>query len=106
MIFCERVGGVSGDDVTDPTERAAAANPKAGGDDQPENAGKYAAVVKLAHAGNQKTKNACGKWIAHDYLRAAIHYEGPRGFVRRKFEWNGKCKIVTRLPNGTLAIPE
>jgi hypothetical protein len=65
VIFCERVSGIGGDDVTDPTERSASADPHAGRDDQPQNPGQYAAIVKLAHAGNEKTKNACGKWIAH-----------------------------------------
>lgn len=51
--------------MTDPTERAAAANPQAGRDDQPQNARQDAAVVELAQAGNQETKNACSKWIAH-----------------------------------------
>lgn len=65
MIFCEGVRGIGGDDVTDPTERAARANPHAWCNDQPQNPGQDAAIVKLAHAGNKKTKNACGKWIAH-----------------------------------------
>ncbi len=65
MVLRKGVGGIGGDDVADPTERAAAANPQARRNDQPEDAGEYAAIVKLAHAGNQKTKNACRKWIAH-----------------------------------------
>ena len=51
--------------MTDPTERAAGANPEARRDDEPENAGEYAAVIKLAHARNDETKKSCSKWIAH-----------------------------------------
>ena len=52
MVFCERVSGVSGNDVTDPTKRAASSNPETGSNDKPENAGQNPAVVQLAHAGN------------------------------------------------------
>ena len=59
------VSGVGGNDVADPAERAAGANPEAGRDDQPEDSREPAAVVNLADAGNKKTQKSCGKWIAH-----------------------------------------
>ena len=65
MILGVGVSGVGGNDVTDPPERAARANPKARRDDKPKYSGEDAAVVKLADAGNDKTQKSCGKWIAH-----------------------------------------
>src|SRR6185503_15517200 len=65
MILGVGVSGVGGNDVADPAERAAGANPEAGRDDQPEDSREPAAVVNLADAGNKKTQKSCGKWIAH-----------------------------------------
>jgi hypothetical protein len=66
MIFGVRVSRVGGNDVADPAERAAGTNPKTRCDDQPENAREDAAVVELAHSGNDETENACQDWIAHN----------------------------------------
>ncbi len=57
--------------MTNPAQRAAGANPKAWRYDQPENSRKNPAVVKLAYAGNQETKKACSKWIAHFIITSA-----------------------------------
>jgi len=56
MIFRVGVGGVGGDEVTDPTQRAAGANPETRGDDEPKDTGQNAAVVKLAHTRNDETQ--------------------------------------------------
>ena len=66
MILGVGVSGVGGNDVADPAERAARANPKARRDDKPKNSRQDAAVVKLADTGNKKTQKSCGKWIAHN----------------------------------------
>ena len=55
MILGVGVSGVGGNDVADPPEGAARANPEAWRDDQPKNAGEYAAVVKLPDAGDDET---------------------------------------------------
>ena len=71
MILSVGVGGPGCDNVANPAERAAGADPKARGNDQPENARKDAAVIELAYSGNNKTQNTRQKWIAHllVYLR-------------------------------------
>jgi hypothetical protein len=66
MIFGVGVSGVGGNDVADPAERAARANPKARRDDKPKNSREDAAVVKLAYPGNEKTQKSCRKRIAHN----------------------------------------
>lgn len=53
--------------MADPAERSATSDPQAGRNDQPENPGKYATVVELAYAGNNKTQDSSQKWIAHLY---------------------------------------
>src|SRR6266545_5768605 len=65
MIFRVGVSRVSSDEVANPSERAARANPKARRNNQPENAGKNPAVVKLTDSGNDETENTCQNWIAH-----------------------------------------
>lgn len=66
VILREGVCGVGGDDVTDPTQCAAATNPESGSDDQPENTRQNSAVVELPDARNNEAKKTSGKWIAHD----------------------------------------
>lgn len=52
MILGERISGVGRDDVTDPTQCSATTNPETGCNDQPEDAGQYATVVKLPDSRN------------------------------------------------------
>jgi len=99
MIFRVRVCGVGGDDVTDPTERAAGANPEAGRNDEPENAGEYATVVKLANARNDETKKSCGKWIAH---RLSPPFSELRNPIRREAENCSEEVRVIRRTQTTL----
>ena len=86
MVLSERVGGVRGDDMADPTKRAAGANPKSGGNNEPKYARQNAAVVELAHTGNQKAQKTCSKWIAHRLLPPCswTPYDSDGGFVREK----------------------
>lgn len=51
--------------MTDPTERAAGANPEAGRDDEPKDAGEYAAVIKLPTPGMMKLRSPAVNGIAH-----------------------------------------
>ena len=83
VVFRVRVSGVGGDEVADPTERAAGANPEAGRNDEPENPGEDAPVVKLAHSRNDETKKSCGKWIAH---RLSPPFSELRNPIRRVAE--------------------
>lgn len=53
MLFCVAVSAVGCDDMANPAERAARANPKAGREDEPQDAGQDPPVVELADAGNQ-----------------------------------------------------
>ena len=48
------VGGVGRDDVADPTEQAARADPEARRDYQPQDAGKKAPVVELPDSGDDR----------------------------------------------------
>ena len=75
MIFRVGVSGPRSDNVANPAECAASANPEPGCDDQPENARKDAAVVELAYSGNNETQEACQNRIAHllVYLRPSSH---------------------------------
>jgi hypothetical protein len=86
MILGVGVCGVGGNNVADPAERAARANPKARRDDKPKNSREDAAVVKLSYAGNDKTQKSCGKWIAHNscppLVNCEIPYDDARKFVR------------------------
>ncbi len=57
MLFRIRVGGVSRDDVTNPAERSACAEPETGRQYKPENARDYATVVELTDAGNDERQH-------------------------------------------------
>lgn len=50
MITRVGVGGVGRDDVADPTEQAARANPQAWGDDEPQYTGQEATVIELSNS--------------------------------------------------------
>jgi hypothetical protein len=52
VVFRVRVRGVSGNEVANPTERAASPKPKTGRENQPEDTCQYPAVIKLANPGN------------------------------------------------------
>ena len=65
MFFGVGIGAPRSYDVANPAKRAARPDPEAWGNDQPENAGKYTAVVKLAYSRDNKTQNTREKWIAH-----------------------------------------
>ena len=71
VILSVGIGGPGSDNMTNPTKCAAAADPETGGNNQPENAGKDAAIVELAYSGKNKTQNTRQIWIAHllVYLR-------------------------------------
>jgi hypothetical protein len=51
------IGGDCSDDMADPAQKAARADPKTGGDDQPENAPPEMAIIELPHTGNQETQH-------------------------------------------------
>ena len=65
MIFGVGIGAPGSYDVANPAERAASPDPEARSDNQPENAGKYTAVVELAYSRDNKTQDTRQKWIAH-----------------------------------------
>ena len=52
MITRVRVGGVCRDDVANPTEQAARADPQARRDDQPQDTGQEATIVELSDSGD------------------------------------------------------
>src|SRR5215204_2094152 len=59
------VRGHRRDDVADPSEKAAGANPHARCDDQPEDAAQEIAVVELPDAGNDRAQHRGHAWILH-----------------------------------------
>ncbi len=65
MILGVGICGVGSDDVADPTESSACADPEARSDNEPDDAREDSTVVELADTGNKETKKSCGKWIAH-----------------------------------------
>src|SRR5262245_40332673 len=54
LLLRAAVSGHRGNDVTDPPEQAAAANPEARSDDQPEDPSQKVAVVELTNARNER----------------------------------------------------
>src|SRR6266498_1392302 len=59
------VRGDRGDDVTDPAEHPAGADPHPRRDDQPEDAAQEVAVVELPDARKDRTEYGRGAWISH-----------------------------------------
>ena len=54
MIACVGVGGVGRDDMADPTQQAACADPQPRRDDQPQDTGQEATVVELSDSGDDR----------------------------------------------------
>ena len=65
VLFSVGVGAVRGNDVADPTERAARTEPESRGENQPQYSRQNAAVVELANARNNQTQDSRQNWIAH-----------------------------------------
>jgi len=65
IFFGVAIGRIGRDDVADPAERAARADPEAGREDESQDARQDLPVVELADAWNKKTENACCNGIAH-----------------------------------------
>ena len=65
MFLGVGVSAVGRDDVADPTERSACAQPETRREEQPQNTGQNSTVVKLPDTGNNQTQNTCQNWIAH-----------------------------------------
>ena len=55
MITRVRVGSVGRDDMADPAEQTARADPEARRDDEPQDAGQEAPVVELSDSGDDRT---------------------------------------------------
>jgi hypothetical protein len=59
------VGGVGRDDVREPAEQAARADPQARGDDQPQDAGQDVPVVELLYSGDDRAQNSSQSGITY-----------------------------------------
>src|ERR671917_1020855 len=68
MITRVCIGGVGRDDVADPTEQAARANPQARGDDEPQYTGQEATVIELSNSRDDRAENCRYSRMAHCYL--------------------------------------
>lgn len=65
MRFSVVVSRIGRDEVADPTEETATADPQAGRNNQPENAPQPLAVVNLADARKDKGEYARCSWVFH-----------------------------------------
>ncbi len=86
MTFSVGVGGVRGNDVANPSQRATRADPETGRNYEPKNSREDAAIVKLANSGNDETQKSGCKWIAHVINSSAKQYDEGFGFVLLNFE--------------------
>ena len=83
MLVGITVGGVSRNDVANPSESTACPDPETGSNNQPEKPGQYTAVVELANSWNQKAEKSCQNRVAHLFtLPPWLLYEGADANVR------------------------
>lgn len=66
--FREAIGGVRAEQVADPAEEAARADPEAWRDDQPEETPQKCAVVDLADAGDEERENRSSTGLRHGFF--------------------------------------
>src|SRR5947209_390331 len=67
------IGSVRGDEMTNPAEQSARAEPEARRDDEPQDASQDAAIIELSNSRDKQTENCRQSRIAHCLSFTSVH---------------------------------